>query len=410
MDKKKKDRSHRKFYGLYVLVIVFLIFVMVIGIGIFRKTKKRDLPLKKQEQSSSDNSSQTESDYEVYEESWEYGSEWSYESLLFKLADFLEVQEEEIVKIAFQGRTLSSGERVKFSRVGKYSFSVSLKDGTVKNILLMVTDQVPPVIEGIYDREIYVGDSINLLEEIRVTDDVDGEITFEIEGEVNPSKVGTYQIKVRAEDKSGNRTEKEFLVVVKERKTSSKNNGNTNKNSNTNKNTNSNSNTNSNTNSNSNPQPSDPTKTKDGRLQLAKEEAKRVVQEIIKPGMSDREKAIAMYQYLRDSVEKLPLWQQDHYDENHGNEAYAALLMKVASCSGTTRALELLCQYANVKYEYINRNQWDHQFLMVYLSEEDHWIVVDPNGRQFGQNIHPGAEGGDEVGEYFDGYPGNSTP
>lgn len=85
-----------------------------------------------------------------------------------------------------------------------------------ENIEINIEDTESPIITGITDKEINVGDPINILEGIEVKDNVDEKVEIVTEGEVDNTKPGEYNIKIIAKDERGNISEKTFTVIVKE--------------------------------------------------------------------------------------------------------------------------------------------------------------------------------------------------
>lgn len=133
-------------------------------------------------------------------------------------------------------------------------------------------------------------------------------------------------------------------------------------------------------------QPND-SSTKNGRLQIATEEAKKIVFQIIEPGMSDYDKAFAIFMYLYYNVSTQYNQSTTAYQTNYGNEAYAALIMKQAACSGFCKAVTLMCNAAGLQSKHINANQWTHQWNTVLINGE--WIILDAQGGIFGGTVHP---------------------
>ncbi len=116
--------------------------------------------------------------------------------------------------------------------------------------------------------------------------------------------------------------------------------------------------------------------TKEGRLALAKAEAKKVVKKIIKSGMKKSEKAEAICIYITNTVSVQSNQSSEAYKTNYGNEAYAALILKKAACSGRCKAVTLLCDAAGLKSKHINQNQWTHQWNKIQV-EGGKWLVID---------------------------------
>ncbi|MBO7079993.1 MAG: D-alanyl-D-alanine carboxypeptidase family protein, partial [Bacilli bacterium] len=94
------------------------------------------------------------------------------------------------------------------------------KDGEEKeySFNVVVEDRVGPVIEAKGELSTEVGTKIDLLKNVKVTDDSGETIKATVEGSYDFNKVGTYNLNYVAKDSSGNETKKEFKLVVKEKK------------------------------------------------------------------------------------------------------------------------------------------------------------------------------------------------
>ena len=85
-----------------------------------------------------------------------------------------------------------------------------------KEVTLIVKDTTPPSIEGVKDIEVLAfSDKPNLLDGVVVGDNSKEEITATIKGEYNIEEEGEYLLSYTAKDSSGNETEKEFKITVK---------------------------------------------------------------------------------------------------------------------------------------------------------------------------------------------------
>ena len=150
----------------------------------------------------------------------------------------------------------------KFNEVGTVNFVEVIKedyktflnqDKTVevtKEVIYTIEDTQKPIIEGIEDKNIIVGETINLTEGIKARDIVDGELEIKVEGEVNTNTVGEYTVTIKAIDKNNNETVKQFIVKVEAKpvvktttKSNTTNNTNTSSGKSSNKTTNSSSGT-----------------------------------------------------------------------------------------------------------------------------------------------------------------------
>ena len=81
---------------------------------------------------------------------------------------------------------------------------------------VVVEDKTPPLILGVNDAAIFVGDPFDPLAGVSANDDTDGILTSSIvvTGSVDNSKVGTYVLTYKVTDKAGNETEKKRTITV----------------------------------------------------------------------------------------------------------------------------------------------------------------------------------------------------
>lgn len=117
------------------------------------------------------------------------------------------------------------------------------------------------------------------------------------------------------------------------------------------------------------------------RLKLAKKEAKRIVKKYVTADMNTAERGYVLFRYLTENCS----WQLNQsakaYAKNYGNEAYAALVLKKAACSGYAKAYTLLCNAANIPVKHVNSNSWTHQWNEIKVNGK--WIKVDTYGSIF---------------------------
>ncbi|MBO4325852.1 MAG: transglutaminase domain-containing protein [Clostridia bacterium] len=105
---------------------------------------------------------------------------------------------------------------------GTSQVSILLKDAaeneaTVTAELTVDADEVPPVIEAIAYREIFVGDTISYRQGLSATDDRGGEVSISIDSSgVNLKEPGTYQVVYIATDQAGNVATFVATVVVRD--------------------------------------------------------------------------------------------------------------------------------------------------------------------------------------------------
>ena len=183
----------------------------------------------------------------------------------------------ENVKIDINGEEQPSDRVYKFLKINDNKIKCTLteavegeKISVARTYIYKVIDTVKPKLEGIADKEITVGQEIDLKEGIVATDPIDGELEVETSGDFNKDASGEYTITVKAKDKNNNEASSNFKVTVKEKpvevqqanntnesnkdnkkQSTSNNNGNTQNNNNNNSNNDNNNNSNNNNNNQS---------------------------------------------------------------------------------------------------------------------------------------------------------------
>lgn len=388
---------------IFAVLLVILIVLVLIGGVYFNNEKEKII-------------SQNTNAINTDQVTMEYGEKLSYETILEKLVKIDELYEGTDINISINGETINMAEEYELKNVGDLKININTSNKLLyidisddKEIIWKVEDTQKPILSGVKNRTIEEGEEIDLKKGITAKDNVDGELEVIIEGDFNNEKAGKYTLKAKAVDRNNNEVEQTFTVTVEkkeqetENETTTANNGNysssnNNSGSNSNVNTSQNSNSNSNNNSsnNSNKNNSDSTggsnnnnsgsngsssstnsaSTQAGRLALAKAEAKKVVGSIITPGMTKLEKAEAICYYITSTVSVQSNQSSEAYKTNYGNEAYAALILKKAACSGRCKAVTLLCDAAGLESQHINANQWTHQWNKVKI-DDGSWIVID---------------------------------
>lgn len=116
-------------------------------------------------------------------------------------------------KIIWENLKLEDG---KSYHAGNYNGKFLVKDKEQK-VILSVLDTIAPTIEGVKNITIYENENIDLLKEIKTSDDSHDKVEIEVKGQYDTSKNGEYKLKYEAKDKSGNITTKEFTLTVKEK-------------------------------------------------------------------------------------------------------------------------------------------------------------------------------------------------
>lgn len=388
---------------IFVVLLVILIILIIIG-GIYFNNEKEKII--------SQNLNSLNTDQVILE----YGEKLSYETILEKIVKIDELYEGTNLDISINGETINPEEEYELKSVGDLKININTNNELLnidisdeQEIIWKVEDTQKPILSGVKNRTIEEGEEIDLKKGITAKDNVDGELEVIIEGDFNNEKAGKYTLKAKAVDRNNNEVEQTFTVTVEkkeqetENETTTANNGNysssntnntsssnsstsqsgnssissNNNNSSSSNNSNKN-NSSSSTNSNKNDSSSstNSASTQAGRLALAKAEAKKVVGSIITPGMTKLEKAEAICYYITSTVSVQSNQSSEAYKTNYGNEAYAALILKKAACSGRCKAVTLLCDAAGLESQHINANQWTHQWNKVKI-DDGSWIVID---------------------------------
>ncbi len=172
---------------------------------------------------------------------------------LIKLIDNLDVEiNSEVNLLSFISNIkdldiVSSDEKIDTSILGEKELIIKYKGQDEEKeykFIINIKDTTMPVIE--YQKELTttVGTTIDLLKNVKVTDNSLEEIKATVEGDYDFNKEGTYNLKYVASDSSNNKKEEEFTLKVnkkEEKKTTTTNNKTTdNKNTQTNNTSNNN--------------------------------------------------------------------------------------------------------------------------------------------------------------------------
>jgi len=235
-------------------------------------------------------------------------------------------------------------EQPDFSRPGTREVTVVLEDANgnkteLKAPVTVIADTEPPVIMGNDKVYVFIGDKVSYRKQVVVEDNRDDRenIVLDIDSsEVNLKQEGTYTVTYRATDSSGNTAEKKISFVVKER-------------------------------------PEEYVS-----IDEVDALAKQVLQSIIKDNMTQREKARAIYVWIRSNI---------RYDNDYENNtdwvkaAYDGFTKKKGDCYvfyGTAKELLTLAGIENID---IVKTGGGHYWNMVYI---DGWYHYDATPRRTG--------------------------
>ena len=118
--------------------------------------------------------------------------------------------------------------KVDTNEVGKKDIVITFKKmyGFIvgKNLTIEVIDVTPPTVIVSSPYQVIKGSNIKLEEEIFCADDYDDYIECKINGEYDLNTLGKYNLEMIATDKSGNITNKKFILDVIEKSVNSNNN------------------------------------------------------------------------------------------------------------------------------------------------------------------------------------------
>lgn len=113
-----------------------------------------------------------------------------------------------------------------YTRLGEHTRRVILSDERGRECsyevrVVLVLDEEPPVMTGVKDLSITLGESVAYRASVTLSDNCDGPVTLEVDrSAVNLDRVGSYPVTYTAIDASGNRTSRTVTLYVYESKVS----------------------------------------------------------------------------------------------------------------------------------------------------------------------------------------------
>lgn len=130
---------------------------------------------------------------------------------------------------------ISEDETIDTSSLGEKELVIKYKDKDEEKehkFKINIVDTTQPTIEAENELSTTQGTEINLLKNVKVSDNSKEEIKATIDGNYDFNNEGTYNLKYVAVDSSNNKVEKEFILKVNKKKTTTTS-SNTNKNNTT---------------------------------------------------------------------------------------------------------------------------------------------------------------------------------
>lgn len=140
----------------------------------------------------------------------------------FTAADLVDVQDDTMTQVFFIDAAGEKSASVILTENGHFDYYIIAEDSS-KNRSAKVRvrfevgqDTSAPIISGIESITVKVGAVFDPLEGVSALDNADGDLTYKIEldGEVDTSTVGQYQLTYRVTDSSGNTATETRLVIV----------------------------------------------------------------------------------------------------------------------------------------------------------------------------------------------------
>ncbi|MDF2539726.1 MAG: cysteine protease [Herbinix sp.] len=120
------------------------------------------------------------------------------------------------------GLTASYKNNPDFNLLGEQAVTIVVQDEsgnqTEQTVVLTVKkDTEAPLITGVIDKTVYIGETLSYKKGVTVTDNRDKEIGFQVDNSlVNLKKEGSYQVTYTATDKAGNKASTTATINVKE--------------------------------------------------------------------------------------------------------------------------------------------------------------------------------------------------
>lgn len=117
-------------------------------------------------------------------------------------------------------KILNKEEMIDTSTLGEQEITISYEaNGKIREHRqkIKIIDTIAPMIECKKEIETIIGEKIDLLKNVKVTDNSNETIQATIEGEYDTNKEGIYQLKYIAVDSSNNKKEESFTLIVKKK-------------------------------------------------------------------------------------------------------------------------------------------------------------------------------------------------
>ncbi len=137
------------------------------------------------------------------------------ENLNFEIKS--EIKIKDIIKDSKNCTITNEEEYLNTDQLGEQKIKIRYKQKEKEHeteLTIKIVDTESPVINYEKEIEINVGESIDLLKDVKVTDNSGEEIIVKVNGEYDINKEDKYNLQYEAEDSSGNKTVEEFTLIV----------------------------------------------------------------------------------------------------------------------------------------------------------------------------------------------------
>lgn len=117
--------------------------------------------------------------------------------------------------------TFTDGKAPDFSAIGAHPVSITVTDLGGNSIelsaqLTVLPDTEGPVIYGVEDRVVYLGEGISYMKSVTALDNCDGEVHVKVDSsKVRPRQAGSYAVTYTAQDRAGNVTSRTVTFTIK---------------------------------------------------------------------------------------------------------------------------------------------------------------------------------------------------
>ena len=227
--------------------------------------------------------------------------------------------------------TFSFGKKPDFKSTAVQNVEITATDAGKNSTTVKVDDREAPVIEGVKNRTVYIGETIAYKAGVTVTDNMDPEPKLSIDNtQVDLDKVGVYPVTYTATDFCGNSTQVSINLKVEEQPIGYKN------------------------------------------IEKMNKKVDALLAKIIKPEMTDIEKLYAAFLWIREHIE----YQNGHAQSDYVNEAIKCLDGKPGDCYTCACGFRAMAEAMGFEIKEVVGTYVNHHF-WVMVKLDGKWYHVD---------------------------------